>query len=212
MSEQTFSVDKVLKARVDKGGKGKKYWWEGYSERDATWQVEEDFLGSKWSIKTFWQHANVGKRDPTRFSQFKLGEIISLRESSVAENSQRAGPGRSSAALVTKVFALWPEDQLYYTALVQRRNYGSKYTVRFTDDDSESVVSLKEMRLCSQLRPSDTVIAAEDSITVSSIGNNGYIVLKKKIKIEDVRISSLAVATEWGDRTLSHEDIITASG
>ncbi|KAJ7650925.1 hypothetical protein FB45DRAFT_889134 [Roridomyces roridus] len=223
---EEFFVDKVIKARVAPGARGKKYWefetlWKGYLATEATWIPQKNFQGDKWALKVFWERSDVGNRDPSKLNQFEVGEIFQLREEvavgfncpaankSSKPRIQKPGPGRSSAALVSKVFALWPDDNLYYPGIVQRR-LGDKYVVRFMEDDSELVVNLEHMHLCAKLRPSDRIVVTDDMNTVSMIGEDGTIVLKKRVKVEDVKLSTAEVDKYWQDRLLSHHDIICA--
>ncbi|KAJ7776628.1 hypothetical protein DFH07DRAFT_980903 [Mycena maculata] len=218
---EDFYVKKVLKARLDSGRRRQdKYWsyftsWENYESSENSWERTENFRGSKYALKLFWKNVDIGGRDHKNLSLFKVGEVIELRESSTPSKDvpkRKPGPGRSSAGLLgTKVFALWAEDQHYYAAEVQQRQ-GKKYLVKFYEDHSELTVSLKEMRPCSGLRPSDTVIQMADEIRVFAVGEDGTLTLKKRADVTAVKLSAWAVENEWQDRMLSHKDIICASG
>ncbi|KAJ7472038.1 hypothetical protein FB451DRAFT_1251729 [Mycena latifolia] len=117
-SEERFYVSKIVGAKVvDKGSrqKHKKCWtylteWDGYP--DPTWEPEENFMGLKCAIKTFWRRASPKDRNPKDLSKFRTGEVIYLPQ--VVARKQKPGPGRSSAGLIkgTKVFALWPDTQI----------------------------------------------------------------------------------------------------
>jgi hypothetical protein len=111
----------------------------------------------------------------------------------------------------TRVFALWPETQHYYSAVIQRRSVAGGYVVRFDDDESETV-RLKDMRPCQKLRVGDTVILKMDSVVVADFSDDGAIVVNKNVDHSSIMISAYEVDQEWDDRVLSHSDIVCANG
>ncbi|KAJ6577710.1 hypothetical protein B0H19DRAFT_1121146 [Mycena capillaripes] len=216
---ELFFVRKITQAKVATNGTRrnvKKFWlyltvWDGYD--DLTWEPVESFQGSKYAVRFFWEHADCGNRNHEQISRFKVDEIIQLKPSAKGTVSRRKpGPGRSSVGLIlgTRVFALWTEDKHYYSGIVQKRSgkNPNAYVVRFDDDESEVTVSLKHMRLCSQLRRGDTTILKTDSVVVSDLRSDGGFMVKKLVDHTAVKISAHDIEEEWEDRQLTHADIL----
>jgi hypothetical protein len=129
-----------------------------------------------------------------------------------AAAKRKPGPGRSSVGFVlgTRVFALWREDQHYYSAIVQKRLGKDTYLVQFDDDESEVKVSLSQMRLCEKLQPRDSVILKTDSVLVSDFRKDGSFTVKKLVDFSAVKISAYDIREEWGDRKLLDSEIVCA--
>ncbi|KAJ7036685.1 hypothetical protein C8F04DRAFT_463373 [Mycena alexandri] len=217
MPEELFYVEKIVEARVDvvKGGgrRAKKFWsyltvWDGYDRKDWTWEPKEAFLGTPYAIQAFWRDADYGNRNPEQLSRFKVNETIKLKTSVTGKPKSKPGPGRSSEGIIlgSRVFALWAEDQHYYSGIVQRRT-GLDYVVRFDGDDTEVIVPLNHMRLCSKLRCKDSVILKTDNVGVVGIQEDGTITVQKEVDYSSVKISAYNVEYEWRDRQPSAEEI-----
>ncbi|KAJ7697504.1 hypothetical protein B0H14DRAFT_3529344 [Mycena olivaceomarginata] len=202
---EIFYVNKILKAKVHSEGigrKSKKVWlylttWEGYE--DETWEPIQIFTEPQYAVKLFWKNADCGGRNHEKISQFCLGEVIHLKTPSSKTPKRKPGPGRSSASLITgtRVFALWPETQHYYSAVVQRRSGAGGYV---------------DMRPCQKLRAGDTVILKTDSVVVADFQDDGAIVVNKNVDYSSIMISAYEIDQEWDDRVLSHSDIVCANG
>ncbi|KAJ7676303.1 hypothetical protein B0H17DRAFT_1207434 [Mycena rosella] len=213
MPSEEFYVSRILEAKMVNVGsrtKLKRCWaylteWADYQE--LTWEPEENFMGSKSALKTFWRRVDprLDGRHHTELRKFKLGEFIALP----TEYVHKRRPGSESSATGTRVFALWPETHHYYPGVVQRR-VGNKYEVRFDEDDTGCTVALKHMRPCAQLREDDTIILKSDTVKISGIKPDGSLRVKKRLEIGDVSLSAWCVAEEWKDRKLTHKDIVCA--
>ncbi|KAJ7082903.1 hypothetical protein B0H15DRAFT_851922 [Mycena belliarum] len=143
--------------------------------------------------------------------RFTEGEIIQLPQASARK--QKPGPGRSSTGLITgtRVFALWSENQHYFSAVVQRRE-NDRYWVRFDEDDSEALVPLAHMRLCAKLEAGDTIILKSDTVQISKIMTDGSLAIEENLTVNDIIISAWIIDAQWEDRKLTHEEINCADG
>ncbi|KAJ7152823.1 hypothetical protein C8R46DRAFT_1302036 [Mycena filopes] len=216
MSEDSFYVEKIIEARLDAKGtgrNGKRFWWAGYAPDKATWEPAENFEGSKYAITNFWKNADVtGGRNHEQLSKFDDNEVIKLKPPS-KKPASKPGPGRSSAGftLGTRVFALWAEDQHYYSAVVQRRA-GFNYVVRFDEDNLEITLPLKDMRACADLRTGDTIILKNtEDVGVSEIQDSGSIIVKTRADCSSIKISRYDIEQEWGKRQLRPSQVVCAS-
>ncbi|KAJ7116717.1 hypothetical protein C8R44DRAFT_739400 [Mycena epipterygia] len=210
MYSEDFYISKILQAKVV--GRGtrntEKHWVVGgvpgrnVGNRDSSYFIlnpEHLLVCTRWAVKTFWKRADLASRDYKQLSYFKP-----------ARNT-RPGLGRSSAGLITgtHVFALWREDSHYYSAVVQQC-VGSKYVVRFDDDDTEATVPLKHMRPCSKLEEGDSIILKSDNAKVSKIKSDGSFTIERVLALSSIKISAYDVEEKWQDCMLSHVDIVCA--
>ncbi|KAJ7235637.1 hypothetical protein B0H12DRAFT_1141397 [Mycena haematopus] len=218
--EELFFVKQITQAKVyneKTRRRNKKIWhyrtvWEGYD--DITWEPIESFNGTKYAVRLFWANADCGPRNPNQISKFSSGEIIHLKQSSSkVRKTKKPGPGRSSVGLITgtRVFALWPETQQYYSGVVQKRSGAGSYVIRFDEDESEFTVPLTHMRPCTELRKGDTVVLKTDNAVVSELRDDGTVMVKKSVNCSNIAISAYDVDEQWDDRMLAHSDIVCAS-
>ncbi|KAJ7769840.1 hypothetical protein B0H16DRAFT_1776711 [Mycena metata] len=212
MPAETVYVEKVIEARLDTKGTGrtaKRFWGLTVSRVIVRfWEPAENFDGNKYAITQFWKNADLGPRIQTQLSKFNIGEVIKLKPT---KPRSKPGPGRSSEGVIlgTQVFALWPEDQHYYPAVIQRRS-GTNYVVRFDEDGSEITLPLKHMRACSDLRRGDAIILKADEIEVSEVRDDGSIVVEKTADYTSIKISAYEIEHEWSRRQLRPSRIICA--
>ncbi|KAJ7660561.1 hypothetical protein B0H17DRAFT_1144932 [Mycena rosella] len=212
MPSEEFYVQRVLEAKVINTGSRNKPKKDRFEWK---WEPEENFTGAKWALKTFWRRVDskLGGRDYKDLRKFKVDERINLPRERGPVSKQKPGPGRSSAGLIkgTRVFALWPPTQHYYSAVVQRRiAHSEQYVVQWDEDNSSFALPLKHMRPCAELREEDTIILKSDVVQITRINPDGTFMVNERLDIGDIIISAWNVEDEWEDRKLAHEDIACA--
>ncbi|KAJ6553461.1 hypothetical protein DFH09DRAFT_1318852 [Mycena vulgaris] len=193
-----FYVSKILRAKLVNLGTRKNpniCWvyhtqWDGFS--DVTWEPEENFLGDKWALKTFWKRADLNGRNYKHVGGFKTGDVIELATSEVLV--KKSGSERSSTPPV-------PGTRVGVGGATSTSS-GS------TDDDFEIPVLLKHIRACEHLRGTDTIIMKSDTATISKLKADGTFTVEKELNVEDIVISAWCIEHEWWDRRLSHEHIL----
>ncbi|KAK6985148.1 hypothetical protein R3P38DRAFT_2805903 [Favolaschia claudopus] len=192
--------------------------WEGYDPADGTiilwlhighlnsWEPIVSFQGSQYAVEQFWLHADCGDRTHEELHKFRDGEIIELKEKQPPSGGtkKKPGPGRSSVGLITgtRVFALWPENQHYYSGVVQKKSGATNYIVRFDEDDTELSLPLKHMRRCDKIRSGDRVILKTDTVEFGELREDGSMSITKEIDYSSITLSAYDVEKEWGDRLL----------
>ncbi|KAF7335545.1 hypothetical protein MVEN_02208400 [Mycena venus] len=208
--KELFFVKRIIQAKIHTEGsrrKTKKVWhylteWEGYD--DKTWEPEEVFDGTKYAVKLFWKNADCGPRNYQQMSKFTPGEIIYLKQASSKGTAckTKPGPGRSSVGLIvgTRVFALWPETNHYYSAVVQRRSGAGSYVVLFDEDETEHTVPLKHLRACEQLRKGDRIVVKTDNFEVSDSRFDGSFTVEKILDYSNITISAYDSCANIGSK------------
>ncbi|KAJ7190766.1 hypothetical protein GGX14DRAFT_482557 [Mycena pura] len=218
MNKEWF-VKEVSKAKLVDRLDGKKvtkqwlYWteWQGYPE-DSSWEPADSFSKPRHMVTSFWNRADRQNRDFKKMSQFHVGEVIGLKpkEPEPQESRRKPGPGRSSAGLLsgTRVFAPFG-DGYFYSSVVQRR-VRDKYVVKFDDDNSQATVPLTELRACADLRAADRVILPEEVVYIARMKKNGAYEVKNTLELPEMKLAAGDIKEHWGDRMLSHKDIVCA--
>ncbi|KAF9246332.1 hypothetical protein BU15DRAFT_39988 [Melanogaster broomeanus] len=119
----------------------------------------------------------------------------------------------------TRVFALWKQDGHYYSGTVYSQGLKTKYQIKF-DDGTEDDVELKNMRRC-ELVVGDNVIATQLDVMVkvSSVSrlldgliqvevDDGAEINTCEVELQDIRIATRSVQSQWKNRTLTAEAIV----
>ncbi|KAF8136560.1 hypothetical protein EV363DRAFT_1157573 [Boletus edulis] len=121
----------------------------------------------------------------------------------------------------TRIFALWKQDGHYYSGIVYSRGLKNKYLIKF-DDGTEDEVELKNMRR-RELLVGDRVITMLDGVkcvvgNVSHADSQGWFILEiddgevvstRQVGFPDVRIANRTIQSQWKQRTIVSEDIVT---
>ncbi|KAI0933134.1 hypothetical protein AcV7_004695 [Taiwanofungus camphoratus] len=117
----------------------------------------------------------------------------------------------------TRVFALWKQDGHYYAGTIHSLITSSpaRYLIKF-DDGTEDTVDISKLRLC-KLSVGDHIILIEDGQkaevvddkrfdaenTVTVQVDNGDELELLETQLQDVRIASRTLLSEWKNRTLT---------
>ncbi|KAH0827185.1 hypothetical protein J3R83DRAFT_4878 [Lanmaoa asiatica] len=126
-----------------------------------------------------------------------------------------------TAEPATRVFALWKQDGHYYPGIVHSRGLKNKHLVKF-DDGTEDEVELKNMRR-RELLVGDRVIVIQDNVKgvvtdISHIDSHGSFKLEidnveavatVQVGFGDIRIANRTIQSQWKDRTVVAESIVT---
>jgi DNA repair protein Crb2 Tudor domain/BRCA1 C Terminus (BRCT) domain len=123
----------------------------------------------------------------------------------------------------TKVFALWTQDNHYYSGIVHSLRSGTKYLVKF-DDGTDAEVAISAMRR-NGLRTGDNILfvvdtrlekarvvddARIDSTGVITVEHyNGYQLEQTDVEANSVSIAARTIQNQWKDRVLTPDSIVT---
>src|SRR5258708_9550414 len=137
---------------------------------------------------------------------------------SVARSIKRNNDHRPMA---TRVFALWKQDAAYFSGIVfERVGQSDRFKINF-DDGDEDLVDVKNLRRL-QLQIGDRVsiidshekaIVAivdgrrQDSVTVRLAADPSAEL--EKVKISGLKIQSRAIKSQWGNRAMNADEIVT---
>lgn len=120
----------------------------------------------------------------------------------------------------TRVFALWRQDAAYFSGIVfERVGQSDRFKINF-DDGDEDLVDLKNLRrLELQIGDRVSIIESHEKATVANVdGQHQDTVTVRladdssaelEIKVSGLKIQSRAIRSQWGDRTMNADEIMT---
>jgi hypothetical protein len=120
----------------------------------------------------------------------------------------------------TRVFALWKQDAAYFSGIVfERVGQSVRFKINF-DDGDEDLVDLKNIRrLELQIGDRVSIIESHEKATIAHVdGQHQDTVTVRltddssaelEIKVSGLKIQSRAIKSQWGDRTMNADEIVT---
>jgi DNA repair protein Crb2 Tudor domain/BRCA1 C Terminus (BRCT) domain len=123
-------------------------------------------------------------------------------------------------ATATRVFALWKQDAAYFSGIVfERVGQSDRFKINF-DDGDEDLVDLKNIRrLELQIGDRVSIIESHEKASIAKVdGQHQDTVTVRltddssaelEIKVSGLKIQSRAIRSQWGDRTMNANEIVT---
>jgi hypothetical protein len=120
----------------------------------------------------------------------------------------------------TRVFALWKQDAAYFSGIVfERVGQSDRFKINF-DDGDEDLVDLKNLRrLELQIGDRVSIIESHEKATIANVdGQHQDTVTVRltddssaqlEVKVSGLKIQSRAIKSQWGDRTMNADEIMT---
>ena len=120
----------------------------------------------------------------------------------------------------TRVFALWRQDAAYFCGIVfDRVGQSDRFRINF-DDGDEDLVDVKDLRRL-ELHVGDrvSIIESHEKATIANMVGQPQDTVKVRladdpsaeleIKVSGLKIQSRAIKSQWGDRTINVDEIVT---
>lgn len=139
---------------------------------------------------------------------------------SMVLGARSAKKNKNHHPTATRVFALWKQDAAYFSGIVfERVGLLDRFKVNF-DDGDEDLVDLKNLRqLELQVGDRVSIIESHEKAIVANVdGQHQDIVTVRltddsstelEIKVSGLKIQSRAIRSQWGDRTMNADEIVT---
>ncbi|OBZ75416.1 Tumor suppressor p53-binding protein 1 [Grifola frondosa] len=193
-------------------------------EEEATELADDDYMDID-RASTLVERAPSRKRKlvvSTKKTASKVFTRSKTADSPLTRPNKRlksASAARISNLPATRVFALWRKDGLYYSGVVHEQRGPNRYLIKF-DDNTTDTVDISKMRLCT-LKVGDHILLhdgskarvievtefdANDNVTVEN--DDGDDVETLNMQVQDLRIASRTLMSEWKDRVLTAASII----
>jgi DNA repair Crb2-like protein len=139
---------------------------------------------------------------------------------SVARSTKRNNNHRPMA---TRVFALWKQDAAYFSGIVfERVGQSDRFKINF-DDGDEDLVDVKNLRrLQLQIGDRVSIIDSHEKATVAIVDGQRQdsVTVRltddpsaelEKVKISGLKIQSRAIRSQWGNRAMNADEIVTVA-
>ena len=120
----------------------------------------------------------------------------------------------------TRVFALWKQDAAYFSGIVfERVGQSDRFKVNF-DDGDEDFVDLKNLRRVElQIGDRVSIIESHEKATVVNVDGQRQDTVtvrltddssaELEVKVSGLKIQSRAIKSQWGNRTMNADEIVT---
>jgi hypothetical protein len=145
----------------------------------------------------------------------------------MASNTPSMVPGARSTkrnknhySTATRVFALWRQDAAYFSGIVfERIGQSDRFKINF-DDGDEDLVDLKNLRrLKLQIGDRVSIIESHEKAIVAIVDEHHQDTVtvrltedssaELEIKVSGLKIQNRAIRSQWGDRTMNGDEIVT---
>lgn len=120
----------------------------------------------------------------------------------------------------TRVFALWKQDAAYFSGIVfERVGQSDRFKINF-DDGDEDLLDLKNLRrLELQIGDRVSIIESHEKAIIANVDrqHQDTVIVRLtddssaelEIKVSGLKIQSRAIRSQWGDRTMNADEIVT---
>ncbi|KAI0302130.1 hypothetical protein BC826DRAFT_987384 [Russula brevipes] len=113
----------------------------------------------------------------------------------------------------TRVFALWKQDAAYFSGMVYERvEQSGRFKIHFDDGDEDDVdvKNLRQLEL--QIDDRISIIESQEKATISSFVSVRLIEdlsIELEVEVTGIKVHSRAIRSQWGNRIISAEEIVT---
>ena len=169
------------------------------------------------------QDSKVRRRHPPvplRKSAYRSAPRAASNTPSLISGTRSAKRMKTNHTMATRVFALWKQDAAYFSGIVcERVGQSDRFKINF-DDGDEEVVDMKNLRRL-ELRIGDrvSIIESQEKATVASVDrqHQGNVTVRLnddpsdelEVGVSGIKVHSRAIGSQWGDRTINADEIVT---
>jgi hypothetical protein len=139
---------------------------------------------------------------------------------SMALGARSTKKNKNHHPTATRVFALWRQDAAYFSGIVfERAGQSDRFRINF-DDGDEDLVDVKNLRrLELQIGDRVSIIESHEKATIANVDGQHQDTVKVRladdssaeldIKVSGLKVQSRAIRSQWGDRTMNANEIVT---
>ena len=155
-----------------------------------------------------------------RKAAYKSAPRMASNTPSMISGARSTKKNKNHHPTATRVFALWKQDAAYFSGIVfERVGQSDRFKINF-DDGDEDLVDLKNLRrLDLQIGDRVSIIESHEKATVANVdGRRQDMVTVRltddssaelEIKVSGLKVQSRAIRSQWGDRTMNADEIVT---
>jgi DNA repair protein Crb2 Tudor domain/BRCA1 C Terminus (BRCT) domain len=154
-----------------------------------------------------------------RKATYKSVPRTTSKTPSIATTARALKPNNYNP-MATRVFALWKQAAAYFSGVVYERvKQSDRFKINF-DDGDEDVIDVKNLRRL-ELRVGDrvSIIESQEKATIANVDGQqrGFVTVQLvddpttefEVEVLGIKIQSRAVGSQWGDRAINADEIVT---
>ena len=155
-----------------------------------------------------------------RKAAYKSAPRMASNTPSLVLGARSIKKNKNHRSTATRVFALWKQDAAYFSGIVfERVGQSDRFKINF-DDGDEDLVDVKNLRqLKLQIGDRISIIESHEKATVTNVDGQHQDAVtvqltddssaELEIKVSGLKIQSRAIRSQWGDRTMNADEIVT---
>ncbi len=167
--------------------------------------------------------ASSSRRRPPasrRKAAYKITPRAASHTPSMASGTRSTKQTKNHHRMVTRVFALWKQDAAYFSGIVcERVGQSDRFKIHF-DDGDEDLVDVKNLRrLELQIGDRVSIIDSHEKATIANVDgqhpDNVTVRLtddpsaELEVKVTGLKVQSRAIRSQWDNRTMNADEIVT---
>ena len=158
----------------------------------------------------------VSRRQPAHKSTPRMAS----NTPSMVSGGRSAKKNKNHHLTATRVFALWKKDAAYFSGFAcERMGQSDRFKIHF-DDGDEDLVDVKNLRRFElQIDDRVSIIESQEKATIVNVDgqDQGFVTVRLtddpsaelELEILGLKIPSRTISSQWGNRTINTDEIVT---
>jgi hypothetical protein len=155
-----------------------------------------------------------------RKAAYKSAPRMASNTPSMLSGTRSTKKTKNHIPTATRVFALWKNDAAYFSGIVsEQAGQSDRFKIHF-DDGDEDLVDLKNLRRL-ELRIGDrvSIVESQEKATIANVDgqHQGIVTVQLadeppaelEVEVLGLKIQSRAIKSQWGNRTINADEIVT---
>lgn len=154
-----------------------------------------------------------------RKAAYKEAPRMTSNTPSIGLGARSAKKNKNQHLTATRVLALWKQEAAYFSGTVRERaGQSDRFKIHFDDGDEDLVDVMNLRRLELQIGDRVSIIESQEKATISNVDGQqqGAVTVRLtddpsaelEIEIVGLKIPSRTIKAQWGNRTISADEIV----
>ena len=155
-----------------------------------------------------------------RKATYKEAPGMTSNTPSMGLGARSAKKNKNHHPTATRVLALWKQEAAYFSGIVcERAGQSDRFKIHFDDGDEDCVDVMNLRRLELQIGDRVSIIESQEKATIAKVDGQqkGVVTVRLtddpsaelEIEIVGLKIPSRTIRSQWGNRTISADEIVT---
>jgi hypothetical protein len=154
-----------------------------------------------------------------RKAAYKEASRMTSNTPSIVLGARSAKKNKNQYPTATRVLALWKQEAAYFSGIVRERaGQSDRFKIHFDDGDEDVVDVMNLRRLELQIGDRVSIIESQEKATIANVDGQqqGAVTVRLtddpsaelEIEIVGLKIPSRTIKAQWGNRTISTDEIV----